>query len=306
MPPWCGECGDGGGDPGCGVRCDLRETGVIAVDAATGFADRLAQFWSSHFSMRATGAHARIMIESFLEDVIRAHQLGRFADLLKAATTHQAMLTYLDQTSSVGPGSRLASRRSKPMGLNENHARELLELHTLGVGDAYSQQDVRQLAELMTGLIVAKDHDLKYDINRAEPGTETVLGKEYGGATPPELAEVEAFLDDLAIHPGTARFISTKLARHFCADIPPADLVEAMTRRFSDTDGDLMAVYEVMVSHPAAQDSFGQKVRQPFDYVASSLRALGVPGQAILAIEPRRIRNDLGAALAEGLAAGIF
>lgn len=165
--------------------------------------------------------------------------------------------------------------------MNENHARELLELYTLGVGGGYTQADVRQLAELMTGLVINKDYEFAYQPRRAEPGAETVLGVEYGGADPAQLAEIEAFLDDIAVHPRTAAFICGKLARHFCADQPPETMVRAMTARFDETGGDLMAVYEVMVKHPEATETFGQKLRQPMDLLIAGLRALGIEGQQI-------------------------
>lgn len=263
-----------------------------AVEAPVGFAERLAQFWSSHFSMKGIGPHTVVMTETFQDEVIRSHQLGRFADLLRAATLHPAMLGYLDQSSSVGPGSQYGRRR-KQTGLNENHARELLELHTLGVGDAYNQQDISQLAELMTGLMVSKDNEFVYAENRAEPGPETVLGKEYGGANPPRLDEVEAFLDDVAVHPQTAAFICRKLARHFCADTPPDRLVEAMTTRFRDTDGDLTEVYAVMVGHKDARDSFGQKVRQPFDLIVAGFRSLGVRGEVMTTMKLGKYRRTI-------------
>lgn len=263
-----------------------------AVEAPVGFAERLAQFWASHFSMNGTSPYAVLMNETFQDEVIRTHQTGRFADLLRAATFHPAMLNYLDQSNSVGPGSEFGRRR-RQTGLNENHARELLELHTLGVGDAYSQQDIRQLAELMTGLMVSKDNEFIYAEDRAEPGSETVLGKDYGGADPARLDEVAAFLDDLATHPQTAAFICRKLARHFCADVPPDQLVEAMTARFRDTGGDLTQVYAVMVGHGEARATFGQKVRQPLDLMVAGLRSLGVPGEVVMSMKLGHYRRVL-------------
>lgn len=261
-----------------------------AVEAPVGFGERLAQFWASHFSMNGPSPYAILMSETFQDEVIRTHQTGRFADLLRAATLHPAMLNYLNQSSSVGPGSEFGRRR-KQTGLNENHARELLELHTLGAGEAYNQQDIRQLAELMTGVMVSKDNEFIYAPQRAEPGPETVLGKEYGGAAPARLDEVEAFLDDLAVHPQTAAFICRKLARHFCADAPPDQLVEAMTARFRETGGDLTQVYAVMVSHNEARETFGQKVRQPFDLLVAGLRSLGVPGEVMMTMKLGKYRR---------------
>lgn len=253
-----------------------------AIDAPVGFSERLAQFWSSHFSLTGAAHHVLALNESFQDEVIRTHQNGLFADLLRAATFHPAMLRYLNQTESVGPASKFARKKAhKNLGLNENHARELLELHTLGVGSGYNQADVRQLAELMTGLVLTKEHRFIFSAARAEPGSETVLGKDYGGAEPAQQAEIEAFLNDLAVHPRTAAFICGKLARHFCSDAPPDKLVEAMTERYRSTGGNLIEVYAVMVGHKDARDSFGQKVRQPYDFIAAGFRSLGAAGTMI-------------------------
>lgn len=256
-----------------------------AVDDPVGFADRLVQFWSSHFSLRLSTANLRVLAAAF-QETLRQHQLGRFADLLRAATLHPAMLIYLDQTSSIGPNSILGVRqkqKKRPVGLNENHARELLELHSMGAAASYSQADVRQLAELMTGLFVNKDKGFSFETRRVEPGAETVLGREYGGGRPASVTDFTAFLEDLALRPETTRFICTKLARHFCADNPPAALVDDMQARYRDSGGMLSEVYDLMVRHPLARESFGQKVRQPQDLMAASLRALQIDGTQIVA-----------------------
>lgn len=259
-----------------------------AIDAPVGFSDRLAQFWSGHFNLKANKKKFYLLNESFREDISLGLQTGRFADMLRAATLHPAMLKYLNQASSVGPNSVLARRAaaSRSFGLNENLARELMELHTLGVGSSYNQNDVRQLAELLTGLTVDnKKYATYYDTRLVEPGAETVLGKEYGGAEEPEIAEIESFLDDLAVHPQTAAHISRKLATHFCADTPPEALVKAMTDRFVETGGELMAVYDVMIRHDEAWQSFGQKVRQPWDFIIAGFRALGITGDNLYNIK---------------------
>ncbi|NHF73709.1 DUF1800 domain-containing protein [Paracoccus xiamenensis] len=255
-----------------------------AVDDPTGFADRLVQFWASHFSLRLSTAALRVLAASF-QDELRRHQTGRFADLLRAATLHPAMLIYLDQTSSVGPNSIRAEkqkRRKIRVGLNENHARELLELHSMGAGAGYRQGDVRQLAKLMTGLFVDRDWQFVFDPRLAEPGAENVLGHAYGGGDPARLAEFTAFLDDLATRPETADFICTKLARHFCADDPPMRLIEDMKARYLASDGTLTEVYDMMVRHPLARESFGQKVRQPQDLLPAALRAMEVDGGQVM------------------------
>ena len=255
-----------------------------AVDDPTGFSDRLMQFWASHFSIRLSTAVLRVMAASF-QEVLRQQQTARFADLLQAATLHPAMLLYLDQTASVGPNSIRAQqqkRRNLRVGLNENHARELLELHSLGAGAGYRQTDIRQLAELMTGLFVDRDSQFVFNPRLAEPGAETILGQTYGGGEPARLSEFTAFLDDLAARPETARFICTKLARHFCADHPPTPLIEDMQARYLASDGALTEVYDAMVRHPLAVESFGQKVRQPQDLLAAALRALQVDGTQVM------------------------
>ncbi|WBU56967.1 DUF1800 domain-containing protein [Paracoccus sediminicola] len=266
-----------------------------AMDDRTGFAERLVQFWSNHFSIRPDGPRQRALKCAFENDAIRANLRGRFADLLKAATLHPSMLLYLDQYVSVGPGSVSATRRkgNRGRGLNENHARELLELHSLGIEGSYAQKDVRQLAELMTGLTVSENRRFEFNTRRVEPGAEEVLGASYGGERPPKLDDIEAFLEDLATHPDTATYISRKLATHFCADDPPQALVADMRDRFRATGGDLMEVYAVMVAHPLARETFGLKLRQPYDLIQAGLRALGVTGKEIMAWRGPSTRQGL-------------
>lgn len=268
-----------------------------AAGAPVGFGERLVQFWADHFTVGSGGPPERLLAASFIEEAIRPHVGGRFADLLKAATTHPAMLLYLNQNRSVGPRSVFARRRNGGQGLNENLARELLELHTLGVEADYTQQDVRGLAKLLTGLTYSAEGGTMFLPRRAEPGAETVLGKEYGGARPARIEEIHAALEDLAVHPATAQHIARKLAVHFYSDEPDAAMVADLAAAWTRSGGDLMAVYAVLVAHPALAAQFRQKVRQPFDFVAASLRALGVSADAAVAIEPRRSRRWLRAPL---------
>ena len=259
-------------------RTSLGELGQTIARAARtedGFRERLAWFWADHFSVSETVATLRRAAAGYHEDAIRPHVTGRFADLLKAAVLHPAMLAYLDQTRSVGPNSR---RGGPGVGLNENLARELLELHTLGVGGSYTQGDVRQLAELLTGLGIDKDGVMRFRVNFAEPGSETVLGRDYGGGRA-DIADIEAALEDLAVHPDTARHIAGKLATHFLSDDPPADLVQAVAATWLSTGGDLMPVYATLLTHPAAADPTLHKVRRPLEYIAAAYRALGLGGE---------------------------
>jgi uncharacterized protein (DUF1800 family) len=269
------------------------------VAARYGFRERLEQFWASHFAVRARSGRWRAVVPAFAEEALRPNLGGRFGDLLKAAVLHPAMLAFLDQEASVGPNSPFAQRRKKKgPGLNENLARELLELHTMGVGAGYAQADVRALATLLTGLTISPEGETVFDARRAEPGAETVLGKRWGGR-PERVESITDFLDELALRPETARFVSAKLARHFTADLPATALVEAMAARFLETGGDLPKVYEVLLTHPEAEASFGGKVRQPFDYLLAAFRALGVTPEAILGAKPR----DLKRALSDPMAA---
>lgn len=253
------------------------------------FRERLTRFWGDHFTVVGKNNLTRRAVPTYVEDAIRPHITGRFRDMLKAVVTNPMMLDYLDQNASVGPSSRAAKGRR---GLNENLARELLELHTLGVGAAYTQTDVRQLAELLTGLGTKVGQGYIFRAKVAEPGAEQVLGRSYGGGAP-AVDDIFAFLDDVSRHPDTAHHIARKLAVHFTSDTPDAGMVAAMADRFAQTDGDLMAVYDAMVRHPFAWDSFGQKVKQPIDFISSALRVLEVPVPSIARFNRTKARAYL-------------
>lgn len=258
---------------------NLRLQGAFAptlsrsITSTQPFRERLTRFWADHFTVVGKNNLTRNAVPAYIEETIRPHIAGGFADMLKAVVTSPMMLDYLDQNISVGPNSRGAKGRR---GLNENLARELLELHTLGVDGAYTQTDVRQLAELLTGLTTELGTGFTFRDKIVEPGGETVLGRTYGGG-PPALRDVTAFLDDVARHPDTARHIAQKLAVHFTADSPDAGMVADMADVYLSTGGALVPVYEAMLRHPFAWDSFGQKVKQPLDFIASALRVLEVP-----------------------------
>ncbi|MHC0053407.1 DUF1800 domain-containing protein [Actibacterium sp. D379-3] len=249
-----------------------------------GMRERLTRFWADHFTVKGKGALLRQLVSTYVEEAIRPHMTGSFASLLKAAVTHPMMLLYLDQARSVGPAS--AAGKGKARGLNENLAREVLELHTLGVGAGYGQADVQQLAALFTGLSVDADKDFTFRPAMAEPGAETVLGTRYGGGAP-ELADIHAALDDLARHPATARHIAGKLAVHFVADAPDPALVDHVAAAFAASGGDLMATYAALLDHPAAWVPTLQKARQPFDFLGATLRALALPGPVLDALEAK-------------------
>lgn len=248
-----------------------------AVTTDDPFRERLTAFWANHFAAGAKSRLLRAGLSGYVADTIRPNLTGRFADMLKAVATHPYMLFYLDQRVSVGPGSPAGQQHGA--GLNENFARELLELHTLGVDADYSQGDVRQLAELLTGLSADVKRGFRFRDRWVEPGAEHVLGRAYGGGDAPPMAAIEQVLEDLAVHPATARHLSTKLARHFIADNPPEDLVTHMAAAYARSGGRLLPLYEAMLEHPAAWAGFGAKAKRPLEFLASALRALRVPPQ---------------------------
>ncbi|MEL6476457.1 MAG: DUF1800 domain-containing protein [Pseudomonadota bacterium] len=238
-----------------------------------GFFERMAAFWGDHFSVTGKSLNRVLFVPVFEAEAIRPHIMGNFADMLVAVSRHPVMLDYLDQRVSIGPNSRAGKRQGK--GLNENLAREILELHTMGVGSSYTQTDVRELAELLTGYTYhGESGAFRFVENRAEPGAETVLGQTYGQGQP-DPGEAEDALRDIARHPETLRHLARKLAVHFTSDTPDAGLVNHLEAAFREGQGHLPSVYAALLEHPASWESFGQKVKQPIDYLASILRATG-------------------------------
>ena len=259
----------------------------VAASPAQGLRERLAWFWADHFTTVGERAFMRGGIAAYVDEAIRPHVAGHFGDMLEAAILHPVMILYLDQERSIGPNSVVGQRRGGD--LNENLARELLELHTLGAGSGYSQDDVRQMAELLTGLGLDRDGQLAFRPNNAEPGGETILGTLYGSEAQARLADIRAALRDLAVRPETARHLSGKLADHFLSDRPDPGLVEAMAERWLETGGDLMAVMRTMLDDPAAWDPAPGRVKRPLHYLVSALRALAVPAATIATARPERI-----------------
>ena len=264
-----------------------RRSVARMIDTGDGLRERLVRFWADHFTLRARDGFATHLVSPFVEETIRPRITGRFADLLIAVTLHPMMLTYLDQGQSMGPNSAAAQRVDR--GLNENLARELLELHTVGVSGVYDQTDVRELAKLLTGLNAHPDRGMEYVPDRAEPGPETVLGVTFPDEA--ALSTVTAALEHLALHPATAAHLAHKIAAHFVADRPPPALVEALAARFLATGGDLLAVTTALLDHPDAWAPEPAKVKPPFDFLTSGLRALGVPGAQIVALDTQDFRR---------------
>ena len=242
-----------------------------------GFAERLVVFWSNHFCISANkGGLARMWAGSFEREAIRPFGLGRFGDMLKAVEQHPAMLFFLDNQQSLGPESRAGENRKR--GLNENLAREILELHTLGVDGGYSQADVTSLARIITGWTYAGRQgqlgtpgSFVFNANAHQPGAQRLLGKVYENNG---VAQGEAALADIARHPSTAKFIATKLVRHFVADDPPPALVARLQEVFRRSDGDLKALATALLDSDEAWAAPMTKLRSPYEFLVASGRLL--------------------------------
>jgi uncharacterized protein (DUF1800 family) len=247
------------------------------VMADCGFTERLVVFWSNHFCISANkGGLARMWAGSFEREAIRPHVLGRFADMLKAVEQHPAMLFFLDNQQSLGPASRAGEERKH--GLNENLAREIMELHTLGVGGGYTQDDVTSLARIITGWTFAGRQgklgtpgSFVFNANAHEPGPQRLLGKVYADDG---VAQGEAALADIARHPSAAKFIATKFARHFTSDEPPPALVARLQEAFRKSDGDLRALAVALVDSDEAWQAPLSKMRSPYEYLVATGRLL--------------------------------
>lgn len=297
------------------MAAEYRATIDRRLTSDTPFLERLVAFWSNHLCVSPAGKVRLLTFPGLYErEAIRPHVLGRYRDMVLASARHPAMLLYLDNMQSIGPRSQVAERmaqfgRGRQRGLNENYARELLELHTLGVDGGYTQQDVEQLARILTGWTLQglplaeaaagqqqgnpggrlRSRMMERGMRRAgfsrdapfgfafrselhEPGSKTVLGRKYGEG---ESAGREV-ITDLCRHPSTARFVATKLVRHFVSDEPPAGAVDAIATVFAETDGDLRAVSRALVALPSAWDTETRKFRTPQDWLIAAGRALGV------------------------------
>jgi uncharacterized protein (DUF1800 family) len=257
------------------------------------FVERLVAFWSNHLCV-SIGAKILVapLAGRYEREAIRPHVLGRFTDMVLASAKHPAMLVYLDNFQSIGPNSRAAlagGRRGRQRGLNENYARELLELHTLGVNGGYTQQDVQELAKILTGWTVsglarpglgaqrrrqtaAPDNAVGFAFQEPwhEPGAKTVVGAKYANGG---VMDGERVVRALCTHPSTARFVGAKLVRHFVSDNPPAAAVDRIAKVFQDTGGDLRAVANALIDLPEAWVDNARKFRTPQDWLIAVLRA---------------------------------
>lgn len=240
-----------------------------------GFVERLVMFWSNHLCVSVRKSQVVLVTAGAYErEAIRPHVLGRFVDMVQASARHPAMLHYLDNHNSIGPNSAAGQRRRK--GLNENYARELLELHTVGVSGGYTQADVTNLARILTGWTVAQANHPEFGRfvflpRMHEPGSQTVMGRRYAAGG---VEQGKAVIDDLARHPATASYIATRLARHFVSENPPAKLVEQLASTFRETEGDLKAVARALVMADEAWTAPQRKILPPYDLLIAAYRAL--------------------------------
>ena len=296
------------------VQADTRARLATAATTSRPFAERLALFWCNHFTVSTAKASARGLAGAFEREAVRPHIGGRFEELLRAAALHPGMLRYLDNDQSAGPHSVVARRRARAprnddslpprvTGLNENLAREILELHTLGAAAAragvYTQADVTAFAAVLTGWRVpaytyapdlspprrANANDVapmgaasptRFEPDWHEPGDKRVLGRSYGAGAD----ALPRVLSDVARHPATARFIATKLARHFVSDTPPPALVDRLEQSFLRSDGDLPTLYRTLVDAPEGWQPEPAKLKSPEEFVVSSMRLLQLGARA--------------------------
>jgi uncharacterized protein (DUF1800 family) len=243
-----------------------------AVTTPAPFRERLVWFWSNHFTVSRRQGQCAAVAAAFVEEAIRPHVTGRFEDMVLAVMRHPAMLLYLDNATSFGPDSEIGQKTHR--GLNENLARECMELHTVSPLSGYTQADVTSFAKILTGWSVDLKADppgFRYRPLAHEPGVQTVLRHQF----PSDEAGGAAALAFLANHPATHRFLATKLVRHFVADDPPPDAVRAIEAVLRDTKGNLGAASAALVKLDAAWLP-STKLRTPMDYVVASVRALDV------------------------------
>lgn len=286
---------------------DFTARARLGALTEAGFRERWTLFWANHFTVSATKAVTATLVGPFEQEAIRPNVFGRFADLLGAAEAHQGMLLYLDQATSIGPDSRAAQflarggrgvgvkRIAGPKGLNENLAREILELHTVGVDGGYTQADVTEFARALTGLSVGGQRDgpqMGEAVFRElahEPGARTVMGVRYPAGGRDQIA---AILGDLAAKPQTARFICGKIARHFVSDTPPPALTARLEQAWMASGGDLAVVATALVDAPEAWDPAPAKFKTPYEFLISSWRAAGAAPHDISVVAPAL--NGLG------------
>ena len=261
-----------------GVVAEIQARAQLGATTRSPFRERWALFWANHFTVSAAKPQAAALAGPFEREAIRPHVFGRFEDLLVSSSTHPGMLAYLDQARSAGPDSVAGQRHE--MGLNENLAREIMELHTVGPDAGYAQADVTEFARAPTGYSIGTDRDGAeragaelFRPNLHEPGARKIMGRTYpeGGAE-----QARAVLRDLAANPRTADQIARRLAIHFVADAPPPALVARLREAYLRSGGDLAIVAAALIDAPEAWSPTAGKFKQPYEFLVSSYRAVGV------------------------------
>jgi uncharacterized protein (DUF1800 family) len=256
-----------------------------AIDSPAQLEEVMVDFWFNHFNVFEGKGQDRVFISSYERDAIRPYVLGHFRDMLGATAKHPAMLFYLDNWMSVAPGFQApnggGNGNQKLNGLNENYAREVMELHTLGVDSGYTQSDVTELARMLTGWtynpqeIMKGGATFRFAPRRHDIGDKDWLGRHISARGQ---QEGELALDILAAHPATAQHISYQLAQYFVSDMPPPALVDRLAKRFLETQGDIREVLRALFASQEFWDSakHGTKFKTPYQYVVSSARASGM------------------------------
>jgi uncharacterized protein (DUF1800 family) len=266
------------------VANELVARTQFALRTENSFSERLVRFWSNHFAVSVDKQLASLYAVPMEREAIRRHLLGNFSEMLLAVETHPAMLRYLDNVYSIGADSPYVRRwfggSPNHPGMNENLAREIFELHTLGVHGGYSQNDVIELAQAITGWGVIRPSDpghardsFCFHPGGHEPGVRTVLGKRYAVSG---VEQGRSILRDLARHPATAHHLAFKLARHFVSDNPPATLVDRLSRSFLDTGGYLPELYRTLIGSSEAWAATAEKFKTPEEWLLSSCRACAI------------------------------
>jgi len=296
------------------VIFELQQARLLrAVHSQRQLYELMVDFWNNHFNIFAAKGADRWLTTSYDRDTIRPHAFGKFRDLLLATAQSPAMLFYLDNWLSVSPNTTLTRMpaNARRRGLNENYAREIMELHTLGVDGGYTQQDVREVARCFTGWTLLRprgDAEFHFEPRLHDPGVKTVLGTRITGGGMEDGIKV---IDLLARHPSTAKFIATKLARRFVADDPPVSVVNRTAEAFRRSDGDIRTVVRTIVDSPEfySPEVYQAKVKKPLEFAASALRAtnaetrvtlqllryLGRMGEPLFLAQPPTGYSDLAA-----------
>jgi uncharacterized protein (DUF1800 family) len=266
---------------------EMAARGRLAAATPASFRERWTLFWANHFTVSATKGQVAPIAGAFEREAIRPHVFGRFEDMLTASSRHPAMLLYLDQAASIGPNSPAGQRRKS--GLNENLAREIMELHTVGVDGGYTQADVTEFARALTGWSVSRGREaaaagqpgaadpgepgsFMFRPFTHEPGLRKVLGRTYANDGE---GQGRAILHDLAAHPATARHVARKMAVHFVSDAPPSALVSRLEASFRSSGGRLDKVAETLIDSPEAWRPEADKLKSPYEFIISTWRAAG-------------------------------